>query len=154
MSGTTATLGGLGATAADGRASGSASLPGRAGLGAASASSGSAGRTRITAKALNRLVAAVAADALGVAAGAVSVDLADTAGQLAVTVRSPLRVVALSRVQDDRGIVARTGGTLLERAAAAQQQIRSRAATLSGSKISTVTVRLTGVDVQPERRVK
>jgi hypothetical protein len=111
------------------------------------------GRTRVTAKALNRLVAAVAAEALGVPARVVSVDLTDSAGKLAVTVRSPLRVVSLTRVQDDRSLVARTGGTLLERAAAAQQQIRSRAAELSGSAISNVTVRLTGIDIQQERRV-
>ncbi|WP_199176512.1 hypothetical protein [Subtercola sp. Z020] len=112
-----------------------------------------AGRTRITEKALNRLVAAVAAEALGVSARAVSVDLADSAGKLAVTVRSPLRVASLSRVQDDRTLVERTGGTLLERAAAAQQQIRARATALSGSSIDTVTVRLTGVDIQEGKRV-
>jgi hypothetical protein len=111
------------------------------------------GRTRITARALNRLVAAVAAEALGVSARAVSVDLTDSAGKLAVTVRSPLRVASLARVQDDRALVERTGGTLLERAAAAQQQIRARASALSGSSIDTVTVRLTGVDIQEGKRV-
>ncbi|RFA23348.1 hypothetical protein [Subtercola boreus] len=113
-----------------------------------------AGRTRVTAKALNRVIAAVAAEALGVDASSVSIDLADSAGALTVTVRSPLRVVSLGRVQDDRGIVARTGGTLLERAAVAQTEIRRRASDLSGSNISTVTVRLTGIDVQSEKRVR
>lgn len=112
------------------------------------------GRTRVTSKALNRVIGAVAADALGVDAKSVSIDLADTEGRLAVIVRSPLRVVSLTRVQDDAAIVARTGGSLLERAAAAQQLILSRSADLTGSAISTVTVRLTGVDVQPERRAK
>ncbi|RFA06944.1 hypothetical protein B7R21_17675 [Subtercola boreus] len=111
-----------------------------------------AGHTRITARALNRLMEAVAAEALGVAARSVSVDLADDAGRLAVTVRSPLRVVSLAQVTREPGIVARTGGTLLDRATAAQQRIRSLGASLSGSDISTVTVRLTGIDIQPEGR--
>ncbi|RFA12197.1 hypothetical protein B7R22_17370 [Subtercola boreus] len=119
---------------------------------ASSSASGALGHTRITARALNHLIAAVAAEALGVAARSVSIDLADEAGKLTVTVRSPLRVVSLPHVTREPGIVARTGGTLLDRATAAQQQIRSRAAALSGSDISAVTVRLTGIDIQPERR--
>ncbi|TIH33585.1 hypothetical protein D4765_14710 [Subtercola vilae] len=111
------------------------------------------GRTRITSRALNRVVTAVAADALGVEVRSVSVDLADEAGQLVVTVRSPLRVVSLTRVQDDLSLVARTSGTILERAAAAQQQIRRQAADLTGSEIARVVIRLTGVDIRTERRV-
>ncbi|MDF2443142.1 MAG: hypothetical protein JWR01_1345 [Subtercola sp.] len=120
---------------------------------ASTASADRAGRTRITARALNRLLAAVSAEALGVDTRTVTIDLADESGRLSVTVRSPLRVVSLSQVTAEHGIVARTGGTILERAQSAQQQIRSRAAELSGSDISTVTVRLTGIDIQPERRV-
>ncbi|RFA10911.1 hypothetical protein B7R54_18130 [Subtercola boreus] len=111
------------------------------------------GHTRVTARALDRLIAAVAADALGVDARTVSIDLADSSGRLAVTVRSPLGVVPLTRVTAEPGIVARTGGSLLERAASAQKQIRIRGTELSGSDISTVTVRLTGIDLQREGRV-
>ncbi|MDO9396011.1 MAG: hypothetical protein Q7T71_05665, partial [Herbiconiux sp.] len=48
------------------------------------------GRNRITSKALNRVVAAVTAEALGVKASRVAVDLADEKGLLLLTVTTPI----------------------------------------------------------------
>lgn len=112
------------------------------------------GRTSVSAKALNRVVAAVSADELDVAASAVSVDLADSAGQLVLTVRSPIRAVALGRVVSDDALVERAGGTLLSRTARAQDIIRSRVNALTGYNVERVVVRITGVDIRQERRVK
>lgn len=111
------------------------------------------GRNRITARALDRVATAVAADELGVQPKTVSVDTSDDAGMLELVVSSPIRVAPLSRVQRDPAIVERTGGTLLERAGRAQDGIRSRVAELTGSGVSRVTVRLTGVTVVEEKRV-
>jgi hypothetical protein len=112
------------------------------------------GRTRVTARAIDRVATAVAADELGVAPRSVSVAVSDDRGLLELVIDSPLRVPSLSRVRDDPETVTLGGGTVLDRAARAQNGIRSRVAELTGSRVSRVTVRLTGVSITPERRVK
>lgn len=112
------------------------------------------GRTRITSKALNRVVSAVTADALGVDAGHVGVELADHTGALALVVTTPIRVVSLDRVQADSSVVTRNGGSIVDRADRAQSTIRDRVTSLTGSQIARVTVKISGVTIQPEERVK
>ena len=112
------------------------------------------GRTRITSKALNRVVSAVTADALGVDSNHVGVDLADRDGLLALTVTTPIRVVSLDRIQSDSSVVNRSGGSILDRAARAQGDIRERVTTLTGSQIARVIVKVSGVSIQPEERVQ
>ncbi|GLK17799.1 hypothetical protein [Herbiconiux flava] len=111
------------------------------------------GRNRIASKALNRVVAAVTAEALGVSASKVGVDLADSRGLLALTVSTPIRVVALSRVEREPSSVIRSGGPILDRVAAAQETIRTRVQQLTGSSIARVTVKVTGIDIRTEERV-
>jgi len=116
------------------------------------------GRNRITAKALNRVVAAVTADALGVKAARVGVDLSDEKGMLVLTVSTPIRVVSLDRIRtatgSGEGVVQRSGGSIVDRAAEAQEIIRDRVNALTGSAIGRVTVRLTAADIQLEERVR
>ncbi|WP_291039898.1 hypothetical protein [Herbiconiux sp.] len=112
------------------------------------------GRNRIAAKALNRVVAAVTADALDVKASRVGVDIADEKGLLVLTVSTPIRVVSLNRVQAGSDVVARTGGSVVDRAAAAQETIRDRVRALTGSAVSRVVVRLTAADIREEDRVR
>ncbi len=112
------------------------------------------GRNRVTTKALNRIVAAVTADALGVTAARVGVALADEKGLLVLTVTTPIRVVSLSRVHDRPEVVDRAGGSIVDRAARAQETIRERVNALTGSAIGRVTVRLTAADIQQEERVR
>ena len=112
------------------------------------------GRNRITSKALNRVVSAVTADELGVNAGKIGVDLGDHEGALSLTITTPIRVVSLDRVQSDTSVVARSGGSILDRTARAQETIRTKVSSLTGSSIARVTVRVSGVDIQPEERVK
>lgn len=112
------------------------------------------GRTRIISRALNRVVSAVSAEELGVDAGRVGVDLTDERGELVLTIRSPIRIVALSRVTRDPDVVGNTGGTLLERAAHAQGVIRARVTHLTGYRIARVVVRLDSADIRTERRVR
>jgi hypothetical protein len=111
------------------------------------------GRTDITSRALNRVAAAVAADALGISVSEVRIEFADLDGLLGVGVRAPVRIVTLNRVRSSPGIVQRTGGTLIERAAVAQRIIDERVTHLSGRKIAHVTVRLTDANIQDDRRV-
>jgi hypothetical protein len=112
------------------------------------------GRNRIAGKALNRVVAAVTADALGVKASRVGVDLADERGLLVLTVTTPIRVIALSRVDAAGSAVGRAGGSVLDRAARAQETIRDRVNELTGSAVGRVTVRITSADIQNEERVR
>ncbi|TFD51858.1 hypothetical protein E3T43_16420 [Cryobacterium sp. Hh7] len=112
------------------------------------------GRTRIVPKALRRIVGLATAESLGVEPGQVGVKLGDDHGMLALTISTSICVVPLSRVIREPAVIARTGGTILARAATAQIQIRRRVGELTGTNIGRVTVRLTGIDVQPERRVR
>ena len=123
---------------------------------AATAPGGAAqrGTTRLTAKALTRLASAVAGDALGVDAGSVSVDLDDHNGQLALRVKTPIRVPSLARIREQPSALERSGGPLLERVETAKTTIRDRVQTLSGSQVSLVTIRVTGLNIKAEERVR
>ncbi|NYD68718.1 hypothetical protein [Agromyces atrinae] len=112
------------------------------------------GRNRVTAKALTRVVAAVTADALGVKASRVGVGLSDDKGLLVLTVTTPIRVASLTRVHAAPGVVERSGGTIVDRAARAQETIRERVSALTGSQIARVTVKLSAADIQEEERVR
>jgi uncharacterized alkaline shock family protein YloU len=112
------------------------------------------GRTRITSRALDRVVSAVTADELGVGVTQVSVDLSDDGGALTLTVRAPINVVSLERSMADAGAIARAGGSVIDRAARAQENIRSRIQALTGSEISRVQLRLTNAVIKQERRVR
>jgi uncharacterized alkaline shock family protein YloU len=112
------------------------------------------GRTTVAPRALDRLVSAVTADTFGVAARSVHVELFDRDGLLALQIRTPIRVVSLDRVKRAPVAVETSGGTLIQRAADAQTTIRERVAELSGATISHVTLRLTEIETQEEKRVR
>lgn len=105
------------------------------------------GRTRITSRAVRRIVSAVTADALSVSASDVSVELADTDGSLTVMAKTPIHVSPLGDVG------RRSEGSLLERLTAAQTTIRDRCLQLTGSTIGQLDLRITGVDLRERKRV-
>ena len=106
------------------------------------------GRTRVTARAMTRVVSAVAAESLGVKPGQVSVDLADAAGRLDLTVRTPIRVLPRDHLEG----AAPADGTALDRTERAQHDIRGTVAALTGADIAGVTVRLTGARLRLPKR--
>lgn len=106
------------------------------------------GRTLVTARAMTRVVSAVAAESLGVKPSQVSVDLADAAGRLDLTVRTPRRVLPLDQVET----VAPADGAVLDLTERAQRDIRGSVATLTGADIAGVTVRLTGAKIRWPKR--
>lgn len=112
------------------------------------------GRTRITSRALNRVVSAVTSEELGVASRSVGVDLDDDGGSLTLTVRAPIHVMSITKAMDDPTAVDRAGGSVMDRAAKAQENIRTRVRSLTGSDISRIVLRLTGADITQERRVR
>jgi len=114
---------------------------------------GGPGRTRIAAKALEHVAVAIAAETLGVPAGRVKVDLVDDAGALALVVTSPMRAVPLGRVAAVPEALTRSGGSILDRASAATATIGSTLERLSGSRVSRVSLRVSGLEIAQEGRV-
>jgi uncharacterized alkaline shock family protein YloU len=112
------------------------------------------GRTKIAPRALDRVVSAVTADALGVTVKTIDVDLEDNGGSLSLIVTTPIRVPSLDRILRDADVVTRTGGSVLDRARVAQETIRTRVQSLTGSTVDRVVVTITGIDIKQERRVK
>lgn len=107
-----------------------------------------AGRTRVTTRALTRVVSAITAGTLDVDAGHVRVDLDDHNGHLAITVHSPVGIPALSAF-DEHG----PDKTLLDRCADTQRTLKDRIPGMTGYQVGRVTVHLTGATIVQQRRV-
>lgn len=103
-----------------------------------------AGRVSVTPRALERVARGIAADALGVEASRVSVQLSDKQGMLAVTVSGPLRSTPISG-QDAPGLVSQSQQ--------ARATIIRDVTALGGAQVGTVSLRITGVDIVQARRV-
>ncbi|GAB3122445.1 hypothetical protein HNR05_001288 [Leifsonia psychrotolerans] len=112
------------------------------------------GRNRITARALRAVAAAAVAETLNVAGRAVSADLADDHGKLAVTVRAAIPVVSLAAIQRNPRALELSGGTLLERCERAQRQTKERVEQLTGRRVSRVDIRVTNARIEGEERVR
>lgn len=114
---------------------------------------GGPGRTRITAKALEHVAVNIAAESLGVPAGRVKVELADDQGALALIVTSPMRAIPLARVSAAPDALQRSGGSIVARVSAATGAIAARVEQLSGSSVSRVSIRVSGLEIDQEGRV-
>lgn len=112
------------------------------------------GRTVISARAIERVVRAVTADQFGVAAADVSADLTDEAGRLDLSVRTPIRVVPIGRVQDDRRAIERSGGSIIDRANRSEAVIVEQVGSITGSAVSKLALRFTEARIKQERRVR
>jgi len=104
------------------------------------------GRTKISARAVRRVVSAVTADAMEVSPSDVSVELDDAGGALSIVAKAPVRLTPLGR----GGV---SGGSLVERLSTAQSTISERVLTLTGSDVRRVDLRITGAELQQRRRV-
>ena len=112
------------------------------------------GRTRITARALERVTAAVAAEAFGSPGDRVKVDLTDHGGALDVQIASTIRTVTLARAAEEPRAIGRLGGSILDRSRQAEDTVRDRVQHLTGYTVRQVAVHITGVHIQQERRVR
>lgn len=103
-----------------------------------------AGHTRVSAQALTSTARAVAASVFGVRPGLVRAFLRDDAGYLALTVHLPLPLA---------GPTVSPGSTVLDRVRSRRGEIGKQFSELTGSLVSRVDVRVTGiVDAAAERR--
>ena len=112
------------------------------------------GRTRITARALEHVTAAIAGEAFGSPGDRVQVGLTDHDGALDVVITTPIRTVSLARAMEEGRSVSRTGGSILERSERAEDTIRTRVNELTGHTVRQVSVHITGVHVRREARVR
>ena len=102
------------------------------------------GQVAISPRALSRIVQAIAADELRVAANEVVVELSDDQGLLAVSISSPLQLPRL-------GTPGSVGG--LQRCQSARNAIETRTTEITGGTIRTVTIRVTRARVLQESRM-
>ncbi|WP_035771969.1 hypothetical protein [Arthrobacter sp. Br18] len=114
----------------------------------------SAGHTRITTQALTSTARAVAAETLRVPAADVRASFSDEAGLLALHLGLPLSIPPLASVAADPSLVEAFGGSLAHRAQSAQALILERIQQLTGARLSRVDLRVTGLSVARERRVR
>jgi hypothetical protein len=111
------------------------------------------GRTKVSAKAISRIVAAIAGESFGVPARTVGVHLDDSSGMLAVTATTAISVPSLVSTRASSPS-STPPTTVLDRAAAAQSAIRTRTGELTGSQIGPVTVRLNAAIIEGEERAR
>lgn len=120
----------------------------------AGSSPGLAGHTRISTQALTSTAKAVAADFFRVPPAQIRVAWADDQGMLALSLSLPVSLPPLARIAADPELVARTGGSVWERARAAKPVLKDRVTELTGSVVSRVDIRVTGARLDEGSRVR
>lgn len=114
---------------------------------------GFSGHNRITTQALTSTAKAVAGEAFSISPRQVRADWTDDSGLLALVLAVPIAVPSLNRVGREPSVVERFGGTIWHRASAAKPFILDRVMALTGSRLSRVDIRVTGVRVTDGGRV-
>jgi uncharacterized alkaline shock family protein YloU len=104
-----------------------------------------AGHNRISTQALSSVAKAAAAESFGVAPADVRVEWHDDGGLLALSLALPVSVPSLAAVRRDPQRVAATGGSIRERAIRAKAVILQKVTWLTGSQLSRVDIRVSGV---------
>lgn len=112
-----------------------------------------AGHNRISTQALTSVAKVAAAEVLAVPPAQVRVEWSDDAGALALAVSSAIGAPSLSDVVRFPERVAQGGGSILSRATAAKERILGRVEQLTGSHVSRVDVRISGLLTREDGRV-
>ncbi|WP_035770389.1 hypothetical protein [Arthrobacter castelli] len=112
------------------------------------------GHTRVNTQALTSVAKAAASEALQVPAEHVKADWNDDGGLLALSLVLPLGIPSLNRIVRDPSLMTRTGGPIWDRALLARDLILDRVESLTGSQLSRVDIRITGIRIQEGGRVR
>ena len=118
------------------------------------ASAGLAGHNRISTQALTSLAREAAAEALGVHAQDVRAEWTDDGGLLALSIVAPVCIPPLVEVLREPDRLDALGGSVWDRAVAAKTSILRRVTELSGSMLSRVDIRISGVRIIEGGRVQ
>lgn len=121
---------------------------------AAERNPGLAGHNRISTQALTSTAKAAAAEFFGVPASSIRVGWSDDQGMLAMSLSLPVSLPPLNRIAADPGLVARAGGSVWDRAHAAKPFLLDKVTALTGSLVSRVDIRVTGVQINEGSRVR
>lgn len=111
------------------------------------APSGLAGHNRISTQALTSTAQAVAADVFDVPPQQIKASWSDDQGLLALRLSLPIGVPSLTRAVREPSLIDGIGGSIWDRTHAAKALILDRVAHLSGSRLSRVDIRITGIKV-------
>lgn len=104
-----------------------------------------AGHNRISTQALTSVAQAAAAETFGVQPNDVRASFSDDAGRLAISLATPIMVLPLSALRTGKN---RTGESIWQRTIAAKKQVLDKVGYLTGSQISRVDIRITGVQLR------
>ncbi len=111
------------------------------------------GHNRISTQALTSTAKAVAASTFDIPPRSIRADWTDDAGLLALSLAMPIAIPALDRVSRDTGLVDGFGGSIWDRAGLAKTVILENVIQLTGSRLSRVDIRFTGIIVTGGGRV-
>lgn len=112
-----------------------------------------AGHNRISTQALTSVAKVAAADVLAVAPAQVRVTWQDDAGALALSISSAMGAPSLTEIRRNPGLAANSGGNILARATEAKARILEQVELLSGSQLSRVDIRISGLIASTNGRV-
>lgn len=113
-----------------------------------------AGHNRISTQALTSVAKVAASEALAVAPGQVRVSWSDEDGALSLSISSAIGAPSLTQIRRNPARVAQTGGSILARATAAKALILAQVEQLTGSTLSGVDIRISGVLARDDGRVQ
>ena len=113
-----------------------------------------AGHNRISTQALTSTAKAAAAEFFRVPPAQIRVSWSDDQGMLALSLALPASLPPLTRIAVDPGLVDRVGGSVWDRAHEAKALLKDKVTELTGSLVSRVNVRITGVQVDEGSRVR
>lgn len=112
------------------------------------------GHNRISTQALTSVAKATAAEIFDVAPAAVRVSWTDDAGALALSLSAPISAPSLVAIRENPERLARSGGSIADRATAAKVRILNRVEHLTGSHLSRVDIRISGIQGTDQGRVQ
>ena len=115
---------------------------------------GLAGHNRISTQALTSTARAVAADVFDVPAQQIRASWSDDQGLLALRLALPIGVPSLTRTLKDPSVVGGMGGSIWDRTHAAKALVLQQVSRLSGSRLSRVDIRITGIRVTEGGRAR
>lgn len=120
---------------------------------ATDAAPGRAGHTRITARALTRVIEAITAEAFGINPESVTVDIHDVRGRLGLTTRVALPVPDLLQAAHPGSGTDQTE-SVYAHASRARAVIIRRAALVAGAEVARVDILITAAHQGQEARVR
>ncbi|EMY33713.1 hypothetical protein D477_013340 [Arthrobacter crystallopoietes BAB-32] len=112
------------------------------------------GHNRVSTQALTSTAQGVASEVLGVSPELIRASWRDDQGALALSLALPIGIPSLNRVVFDPQLVDGFGGSVWERVHAAKGEVLARISDITGSALSRVDIRVTGVRIQDGGRVR